>query len=88
MMHDAIQTFFVVQVAVERAICTVSNIGNELVGEYVRTPVKEHLRNFIGVSANGTSTGDVDRLNTEIESIRSELRTLRSDLRQMQQSAV
>jgi hypothetical protein len=88
MMHDAIQSFFVVQVALERAIGTLGNIGHELVRDYVATPVQQQLRNFIGFTGNSSNGGDVDKLNSEIESIRSELRTLRSDLRQMQQSAV
>lgn len=84
MMRSAIQTYFVVQVAVERAVNTVSGLATEVVRERVQEPVQKTFHSLTGVG----SAGEVEKLRTEIESIRAELRALRSDLRELQKTTV
>ncbi len=80
-MQRAIQSFFVVQVALERAVTTLSDVGRELVRERVQTPVQRSLQGFVGASP----ADELEKVRLEIESIRVELRGLRTDLRELQQ---
>ena len=79
-MQSALQTFFVIQVALERATEAVSNASNEFVRKHITEPVREQMQRCLGAC----SSTDVDKLHTEIESIRVELRGLRNDLRELQ----
>lgn len=84
MMRSAIQTYFLVQVAVERVANTVSGIASDVIRERVQEPVQKTFHNIAGTG----SAGELDKLRYEIDSIRSELRALRSDLRELQKTTV
>ncbi len=81
-MHQAIQSFFVVQVAVERAASFITKTSEELSNEYLKKPLQRTLQELIGTEP----PNEVEKLHSEIDSIRAELRGLRTDLRELQQN--
>lgn len=82
-MHSAIQSFFFVQVALERAVNKVSDLTQSLMCEFVTAPMQRTFSKIIG----GVEKEDLQDLRTEIEGIRTELQTLRQDIRELQRSA-
>jgi hypothetical protein len=83
-MRTAIQSFFLVQVIFERAFERLTEIGSSVTRQYVRTPLQQSLRDFIGANDNS----DSDQLRTEVDSIRTELHSLRRDVRDLQKTPV
>jgi hypothetical protein len=81
-MHEAIQSFFVVQVAIERAFDSVAKAGQELCNHLFKEPIRHTLQELIG----SQPPADLEKVHLEIESIRAELRGLRTDLREIQLS--
>jgi len=81
-MHSAIQTFFVVQVALERAASKITGLGQSLICQFVTTPLQRSFTKVIGT----IEKEDIQHLHNEIDSIRSELQGLRQDIRELQRS--
>jgi len=81
-MHIAIQTFFVIQVALERAATKIFDLGQTLVCDLVKAPIQRSFRDFIGT----VEKADVQHLRDEIDSIRSEVQALRQDIRELQRT--
>ncbi len=81
-MHSAIQAFFFVQVALERAADKVANLTQSMMCEFISTPMQRTLSRFIGT----IEKEDIKDLLSEIDGIRSEVQTLRQDIRELQRS--
>jgi hypothetical protein len=82
-MHSAIQAFFFVQVALERAADKVANLTQSIMCEFVSTPMQRTFSRFIGT----VEKEDIQDLLSEIDGIRSEVQTLRQDIRELQRSS-
>ncbi|MGH9552992.1 MAG: hypothetical protein ACRD3W_26675 [Terriglobales bacterium] len=82
MMHQALETFFFVQVSFEHALNRLRDGGDALVCEYITTPWKRAAAKFVA------DMGGTTNLHSELESIREDLRILSSEVRELQKTAV